>query len=409
MATKELIIEVPIKNIIVDNRYQRMLDEKHVRGILYNWNPKACQPVTLARRLWSKDNAYAVMDGQHRIEVKKRLGDAFIRAEIIDVKNLGEEAALFATYNGKRKVTQHREIFNALTTAGEIQNEKITEIVKQNGFRIASSSGNWAITATKSLQNSYVRFGGEVLNSTLEMIAKIWKGDSRSTRHQIIEGMALFIAAGDKQIDRTKMIKKLEMITPDMIVRKSKLMNIRDSSTATDVAKVLGAHYNHKMTYSRIDFEALIEELVKKSRTSSPGNPASLKQYQTPSGVKKLLQTTEITPLTEKQILLRQKTSSVTSSSITSSAKPSTKPGFESRDEAGWKTAIRIKDAMEECASKNMNLLDLSRQMYKMEGIVFPESNQTRQRYMEERIKKIVMSQGEHMDLHIDGDHVLIE
>lgn len=404
MATKELIIEVYIKNIIVDNRYQRMLDEKHVREILSNWNPKACQPITLARRLWSKDNAYAVMDGQHRIEVKKRLGEAYIRAEIIDVKNLGEEAALFATYNGKRKVTQHREIFNALTTAGEIQNETITEIVKKNGFRIASSNGNWAITATRSLQNSYVRFGGEILNSTLEMIAKIWKGDSRSTRHQIIEGMALFIAAGDKEIDRKKMIKKLEMITPDMIVRKSKLMNIRDSSTATDVAKVLGSHYNHKMTYSRIDFETLIEELVKKSRMSSPGNPANLKQYQTPSGAKKLLQTTQIIPLKEKQTILQQKTSN-----ITPLIKMSTKPGFESCDEAGWKTAIRIKDAMEECASKDMNLLDLSRHIYKMEGIVFPESNQNRQRYMEERIKKIVISQGEHMDLHIDGDHVLIK
>ena len=391
MPQENMIVEVPINDIIVDNRYQRSLDEKHVRYLIGKWDEKACQPVTLARRTWMKKPELAIMDGQHRYEAKKRLGYTTVRAEIRNVASIGEEADLFAKYNGGRKAVLHRDIFAARMTAGEGEVEAIREIIDKNGFKIGSSSGAWNILATRALQNTYERFGPDVLDDALRVIAEIWKGDERSTRHQMIEGMAMFITVANGIIDQKKMIKKLEIITPDMIIRKSKSLNIRNSSTASDVARALGSFYNHKTIANRIDFDTLIERRL---------NEGYVKSGKASAKAKKATIKTKARPMAEKKIVTKMPSPPTTFSNGT---------GFESSAEPGWRTAVRIKDALEQMKGFTGTIESVARKIYAMDGESYPSGDYARISAMTNRIIKTIGNQGRNMGISLVGNNVRME
>ena len=406
MAKENSIIDVPINKIIVDSRYQRSLDEKHVRRLLNEWDQKACQPLTLARRLWSNDYELAVMDGQHRFEAQKRLGATHVRSEIIDVGSVGEEAELFTRFNGNRKQVTHRDVFTARMTAGEQKAEHIKEIVEKTGFRFAANA-QWAITATKALETSYERFGPDILQLSLETIAKIWKGDQRSTRHQIIEGMGLFIAAGGREIELDKLVKKLEIIPPDTIIRKSKMMNIRESSTATDIAKVFGSYYNYRATTNRVEIDDLVQQWISRHRTSI-GKEVAKKQDK--KAMTSAANAANIARREENAKKVVGKKPEAAKSRVQQfQEKPAQADGFETRNDAGWKIAMKIKDALDEIRGNSATLEAVSRKIYEIENISYPENNSYRKNEMENRIRKTIANQGEHMNIAIKGNVVFLQ
>ena len=92
--------EIYLSRLTSGLNYQRTVDEKAVRKLAENWNPRYLDPVTVSYR----DGKYNVIDGQHRIAAMRRMKESGKLKFDADVKVLcivhtgltyQEEAELF--------------------------------------------------------------------------------------------------------------------------------------------------------------------------------------------------------------------------------------------------------------------------------------------------------------------------
>lgn len=172
-----------------------------------------------------------------------------------------------------------------------------------------------------------------------------------------------------------------------MVIRKSKLLNIRNSSTASDVARALGSFYNHKTFSNRIDFDTLIERKIHDAHTKNARAAAKAPKK----------------PITAKPAIVKPK------KTVRPPSPPTGIQGFESSGEPGWKTAIRIKDALERMSGKSGTLDAVGKEIYAMDGLPYPTGDKRHVTSINNRIISAIGSQGRHMGIALMGNHVRME
>src|SRR5699024_415301 len=86
---------ISVDLLTTDMTYQSPVKESHVKDIVKNFNPEAAGIITVSHR----DGKYYVPDGQHRVEVYKRMGIKYIYAEVHEGLTQEEEAEMYILLN----------------------------------------------------------------------------------------------------------------------------------------------------------------------------------------------------------------------------------------------------------------------------------------------------------------------
>jgi ParB/Sulfiredoxin domain len=134
---------VPIKDLVIDDSYQRELAAKNRNAIKkiaadFRWSRFA--PVLLAP---VADGRFAIIDGQHRTHAAKVCGIKSIPAMIVQIEP-SEQASAFAFVNSATtKITLHH-IYKAALTAGEPWALSMKEAVEGAGCDLRLSNQSTA-------------------------------------------------------------------------------------------------------------------------------------------------------------------------------------------------------------------------------------------------------------------------
>ena len=186
--------QIPIKNLVSNQEYQRNLSVLHVRRTVENFDLYQINPVKVSRR----NGINYVFNGQHTIEIIAIVSESRetpVWCMIYDDLNYTQEADIFANQLKFVKPLLPYEIFMANVQAGNDTQLIIKSLVESYGLFISSTKTPGGICAVSCLECIHRKFGFHVLDRTLRLCVGTWESDTNSLSANMLNGIALLVVA----------------------------------------------------------------------------------------------------------------------------------------------------------------------------------------------------------------------
>lgn len=191
--------QIPIKNLVSNQEYQRNLSELHVKRAVKNFNPYQINPVKVSRR----DGINYVFNGQHTIEIIASVSESRetpVWCMIYDDLDYEQEADIFANQQKYVKSLTPYEIFMANVEAGNDEQLIIKSLIESYDLFLAPVKTPGGICAISTLEYLHKNFGFHILDRTLRICIGTWDGDSSVLTANILKGVAKLIVAYDNKL-----------------------------------------------------------------------------------------------------------------------------------------------------------------------------------------------------------------
>lgn len=194
---------VHIAEMQVSPLAQRDMNPHWVNRLIATFDPDQLGVPTVNRR----DNAWYLIDGQHRIEALRGMGwgDQQIECDAYYGLTEEEEAEKFLQLNDRLAVAAFAK-FKISVTAGRSEEAAIDEIVRDAGLRISTDRYGGSIKAVSALRRVY-RYGPDVLARTLRILSAAY-GDAGFDA-AVLSGIGLLCARYDTALNEEKAIAAL--------------------------------------------------------------------------------------------------------------------------------------------------------------------------------------------------------
>lgn len=189
--------QIPIKNLVSNQEYQRNLSVAHVQRTVENFDLYQINPVKVSRR----DGINYVFNGQHTIEIIAIVSgsrETPVWCMIYDDLEYTQEADIFANQLKYVKPLLPYEIFMANVEAGNDVQLIIKALVESYDLIISYNKTPGGVCAVACLEYIYQKYGFHVLDRTLRLCVGTWEGDYNSLSANMLKGIAqLIVAFGD--------------------------------------------------------------------------------------------------------------------------------------------------------------------------------------------------------------------
>ena len=252
--------QIPIKNLVSNQDYQRNLSLKHVQKAAAHFNLYQINPVKVSRR----DGINYVFNGQHTIEIVALVSgsrETPVWCMVYEDLEYAEEAEIFANQMKYNKPLLPYEIFMANIEAGSDEQILIKDLVESFDLELSSSGAPGSICAISTLEEIFEKQGYEMLSRILGLIIATWEGAPMSLSSNILKGVSRFLAAYGDEVRDEAFKEKLSQISIKELTRTAR--DRRAGSLGYAEALVLA--YNNRKSNGVIKMEKLY---AKKKKTS---------------------------------------------------------------------------------------------------------------------------------------------
>ena len=215
--------QIPIRNLVSNQEYQRNLSQNHVQRAAANFDLYQINPVKVSRR----NGINYVFNGQHTIEIVALVSgsrETPVWCMVYDDLVYEHEADIFANQMKYVKPLLPYEIFMANIEAG---NDKQLII---------------RICAVATLETIHDKYGYHMLDHVIRLIVATWEGAAQSFSANMMNGLARFLNAYGDAIKDDIFKEKLGRISIKELARTAK--DRRSGSLGFAEAILIG--YNKK-------------------------------------------------------------------------------------------------------------------------------------------------------------------
>jgi len=187
---------------------QRDINWSRVAALAANFDLEQFGTPTVNHR----DDAFFVIDGQHRIEALKQwFGDGNwedqqIQCWTYEGLSEQEEAETFLKLNDTLAVKAFAK-FRVGVQAGRHDEVDVNRIVLAQGLRVSQDKSDGAISAVGTLMRVYRRSGGPVLGRALRIIRDAY-GDA-GLEAIVIDGIAMLCQRYNGELDDERLVQRL--------------------------------------------------------------------------------------------------------------------------------------------------------------------------------------------------------
>lgn len=181
--------QIPIKNLVSSQDYQRSLSMRHVRRAAEHFDLYQINPVKVSRR----NGVNYVFNGQHTIEIVAAVSgsrETPVWCMVYDDLFYEHEADIFANQMKYTKNLSPYEIFIANIEAGNDRQLIIRDLVESFGLHLSSKKQVGTISAITTIESVYDKYGLQVLTRVLQLIIGTWEGDVNSFSANMISAVA---------------------------------------------------------------------------------------------------------------------------------------------------------------------------------------------------------------------------
>lgn len=236
--------QIPIKNLVSNQNYQRNLSQIHIERAAKNFDLYQINPVKVSRR----DGINYVFNGQHTIEIVAKVSksrDTPVWCMVYDDMDYNVEADVFANQQKYVKALVPYEIFKANLEAGNDKQILIKSLVESYGLTIGPSKNQGVICAISSLEYIFDTWGFHVLDRSLRLCIGTWEGETNSLSSNVLKGIARLVVAFDEKMRDDIFKEKVGAYSAKEIIRTAK----ERRSGAIGYAEAMLIAYNKKMKY----------------------------------------------------------------------------------------------------------------------------------------------------------------
>ena len=236
--------QIPIKNLVSCQVYQRNLSQSHVKKAAENFDLHQINPVKVSRR----DGINYVFNGQHTIEIVALVSgsrETPVWCMIYDDLEYTAEADIFANQMKYVKPLMPYEIFVANVEAGNDKQLIIKELVESFNLKVTSSGVPGGICAVSSLEFIYDKYGYETLSRTLMLAVGTWEGEPQSLSAGMLKGIAKMVSIYQDELNDDAFKERLSRVSVKEIVRTAK----ERQAGSRGFVEALLLQYNKKTRY----------------------------------------------------------------------------------------------------------------------------------------------------------------
>lgn len=234
------IERLKVKNLKVDDQYQRIINQNNVKKIIENYDENQLDPLRVCKR----GEEYYIIDGQHRALALIKLNIEYVECIIVTLRNERLEADLFTRQNQRSSIFS-TDLYKARLFYGDKLYVDINNIVEKNGFKVKKSSGAFTISAVDALKTSYRRFGINTLDRALYVLGEIYTGEGKSLTAEMIKGFAYLLHRVN--IENKLLIEKLKSYPLQRLQNTSRTLRTNTGvSEERSVAMAILELYNDK-------------------------------------------------------------------------------------------------------------------------------------------------------------------
>lgn len=241
------VMQLPIRQLIVDPNVQRGLDRRRVTRIANELDVHALGVITVSQR---PDGTYVVIDGQHRIEACKEAGrgELQVTARVYAGLTLPEEATLFRLLNNTAK-PQFVDIFRVRVVEGEEVAVAVSQLAERYGWKVSvARTASGSLLAIQSLEAVF-RKDPIAAERTMATITRAWGHDPAGTDGRIIAGLGLVYARYQDAVDVENLADRLARRGggPNKLLGDARgLAELIHTTVARAMAEVLVELYNSR-------------------------------------------------------------------------------------------------------------------------------------------------------------------
>lgn len=213
--------QIPIKNLVSNQEYQRNLSQVHIQRAAENFDLYQINPVKVSRR----DGINYVFNGQHTIEIVALVSgsrETPVWCMIYDDLSYQEEADIFANQMKYVKPLSPFEVFIGNIEAGNDKQLIIRDLVESYGLTIANRKGPGIINAISTLENIYTNYGYQVLNKVLRLCIATWEGDEYSLSALVMAATAKLLVTYQDVLDEEIFKERLGEMSVKQLLRIAK-------------------------------------------------------------------------------------------------------------------------------------------------------------------------------------------
>lgn len=249
------LLWLPAKDLKIDPRYQRTINEAHVRKIARDFDPDAFGVLEVSER---SDRTYWVMNGQHRHAAVMLLGweEQLVPCVVHRGLTLEEEATIFYKPQTTARSLSPAERFRARIIASDPSATQIRDLVHQAGYEISNHAGSVnprTINAIGAIEFVAKAFGIDRLGPLLSVIRDAWADTDEQPQGRTIRGLASFMYRYEGTYDRTRLIKVLKESKPKRIETDGiELTRLLGGKTEEGIGRTILRHYNFKLVARRL-------------------------------------------------------------------------------------------------------------------------------------------------------------
>lgn len=213
--------QIPIKNLVSNQEYQRNLSMKHVQRAAQNFDLYQINPVKVSRR----NGINYVFNGQHTIEIVALVSgsrETPVWCMIYEDLEYESEADIFANQMKYVKPLIPYEIFMANIEAGNDKQLIIKDLVESYGLSLTKTSTPGGICAISTLENIHDRYGYHMLERVLRLVVSAWEGDPASLNAAMLNGVTRLLNCYGDRIKEDAFKEKLGSVPVKELIRSAK-------------------------------------------------------------------------------------------------------------------------------------------------------------------------------------------
>jgi len=236
--------QIPIKNLVSNQNYQRCLSEAHVKRAVENFDLYQVNPVKVSRR----NGINYVFNGQHTIEIIATVSgsrETPVWCMIYDDLVYEHEADIFANQQKYVKALTPYEIYVANIEAENPEQLTIKALVESYQLKITSNKCIGGICAISTLEYIFKKYGYHILDDTLRLCIATWEGDVNSFSSNILKGIAKLLVTYGSKLDNHVFKDKLGACSIKEITRSA----AERSNGSLGYAEAMLSIYNKRMRY----------------------------------------------------------------------------------------------------------------------------------------------------------------
>jgi ParB-like nuclease domain len=243
--TKEVYVAVKYLSVIWRNA-QRPYQEAWAKKIADNFDTDKFDPPVITKP--NGAGYYHIVEGQHRVgAVKIIFGEnEQLKCRMVNAQDPARAAEIFLGISAGRKAIKPVAKFLVAVTAMREPETTINKLVAKMGYRIMASKADFCISAVSALVSVHERQGMMILQATLGVLDKSWRGDAAAFQGDIVKGYAVFINEFHTALDNKRLQDVVpKAFSPNQLLSASRLYaDQHNESLLEGISEVLRSKYN---------------------------------------------------------------------------------------------------------------------------------------------------------------------